>query len=1129
MALPLFLDTTNKRFVASKSSSLEAIIPTLLQGEQLPIELHFLKVGDAGYEDIDMTGKRVVVALGRVNDKPTDGYWIAEYAGESVQVPNGSTPAAVASALNGLSTIAAAGGVAVMGTPGAYRFVFLTPGARSELKIDAGFLAPASTAYVTRETIGSAAVRESGMIKLSRNPAAYQDTWLSNRYTKPEIVVTRLRAGAASVTEKQLIAFSQPAASGTFQLTLGYGHTEALPFNAPDAAVKTALQFSYPALGNITVLAATPDVAPYGGYIVTWVAAGPQTLLSGSSALVAPVSSETPMLTGTLDLGTTGIDALIGSAEGATCVLEVQYDGQSIQRTSITIRNELIETALPASTPGVRYASDLDVSALEAQVNALRYSVEALTGGVDLSEFAEDVAAINTSIETINQQIATHATAGSVTAAQQSIATLQTQLAALQQTVAALPSGGGNVDLSAVTQALSDLDSRIDTLEAAQATVTQLGNSLATVEQSLAALETAVAAKATDADLTVAEQAISTAQTAIATLQGDVQQLDAQIGNVNLTEVASAITGLNDQLVALGNTVSDKAWAVDMTAAQQAIADLETALAGKANAADLAAKANAADLATKANQGDMTAAQAAITNLQTAVAQKADSSALAAKANQSDLTALQTQVNNLAASAGALSSGRIFWIATTGNNSTGAVGDLSKPFANIVGLAASLLDGDTICILPGDYTGTAWAPAQINKYNVKIVQMPGAKVLITQTDAKTMFGTSSNITTSTCSGCEWDNRGKHSDLIIRSTFNVTTNGIFAALRRDANFTLKGGFRMEYNPAAGNGFGAGLVYVNADGTGGTINIQGPVELYKGVNNTSTAAIVYTSGTASALNVTLDLRRHGKAANGITFDGVGADNHVSICNLTIGSGDVRIALEDAKDLMPVSRADSMNLIQVSSGMVNGSARVAVDFFGVTTWGGNYTRLVSANGQDLADGSYIRNHGSIVFTGTQNGATSGVFLFGARQSARVSMQLGDIYLPANASNAYVQIGRSGYADSIETISIGTLQGYGSASGLIRRQNNSCIVDISGGLVKQYGTGATLRTLMLLNTAGKTRLRNVHFDLAAATDTAIGGDGAAATDRNFSAINVSTNGVGNDTAKTTNQGVAIAAGASY
>ena len=256
MAAPLilYLDTTNKRLIASFLSSINPLAGlTLEAGDLVPLQLHFLQAnnssgtsGQLPYSYIDPASVLPVsLALGTIGQAPIAGTFTVTYGANTTSaLAFNISAAALSTALNALASVVSAGGVTITGNAGGpFRITFTTPGTISTgFTVNAGDLSPSSQGIVSVAVTGSSGVNEVQVITLIQNPAALQNTWTA---TYGAITVTRLQAGGAGLNEIQRISIPQGTYAGAYSLAFPNSSpksTGALGYQATAAEVQAALQ-----------------------------------------------------------------------------------------------------------------------------------------------------------------------------------------------------------------------------------------------------------------------------------------------------------------------------------------------------------------------------------------------------------------------------------------------------------------------------------------------------------------------------------------------------------------------------------------------------------------------------------------------------------------------------------------------------------------------------------------------------------------------------------------------------------------------------------------------------------------------------------------------------------------------
>lgn len=383
MAAPviIYIDTTNKVAIANFLTAAQPFQPFGFEaGDNVPIQLHFLQKnpssgtqGQLLYSYIDpATVTPVTLAIGIIGLPPTAGTFTVNYgANTTAALAYNITAAALATALNALASVIAAGGVTVTAPAngGPFRIVFNTPGVIVTLFIvNAGELAPTSQGIVSVAVTGATGVNEVQVITLLQNPPALQNAWTA---TYGAITVTRLQAGGAGLNEIQRVTIPQGTYAGGFSLSFATGGTKStgsLGYTSTAAQVQAALQaLSNIGAGNATVILSSPT---------TWDVTFTGSLAGATQVLLVAVGTGLLMpqyLAGNLNLNVQGIFDLLGSLASVSAVMQIQQGTagsiNTVLQIPVTIQNTLV-----VGTPGVPppvAASIYGVTAIPAGSNVV--------------------------------------------------------------------------------------------------------------------------------------------------------------------------------------------------------------------------------------------------------------------------------------------------------------------------------------------------------------------------------------------------------------------------------------------------------------------------------------------------------------------------------------------------------------------------------------------------------------------------------------------------------------------------------------------------------------------------------------------------------------------------------------
>ena len=223
MARDLFIDTTNRRLATSLTSLAPATTPRFVKGDNGAINLYFLEATGnitSPFNVIDYTGTSVKFGVGSRTGTPASGTFTLSFGGEtSGAIGYSATAGAISSALNSLSTITAAGSVAVDGTM-ATNFVvsFNSAGTQSAITGNFARLIPTTTALIDERIAGDATNAEIQELQLRLAPAVYEPTW-TDLGTAMTVSIATTLTGSTLNNEIQRVSFSRAPYLGSYRLT----------------------------------------------------------------------------------------------------------------------------------------------------------------------------------------------------------------------------------------------------------------------------------------------------------------------------------------------------------------------------------------------------------------------------------------------------------------------------------------------------------------------------------------------------------------------------------------------------------------------------------------------------------------------------------------------------------------------------------------------------------------------------------------------------------------------------------------------------------------------------------------------------------------------------------------------
>lgn len=400
--LILWFDPTLNKLYTGWNQNTPASTPILKQGDDIGVELHWVKGGSAniGMQEIVFPpAADITLAVGRVDAEPTSGVFKLTYGGDETAALDWDTTAAeLQTALNGLASITSEGGVAVNKVGSVFRVVWNTASVTANtLSADVNNLSPTSDSQVVVARAGSATDRQAILFSLKQAPIAACTSFTPT--PDPAITVTSIFANTWRVS------ISPSPKTGSFVLTQLVGatstSTDPIPYNASALTVQEELN------------------AVLDGYFVirsgefSWDITAPSSVvnITATSALVGYSS-----MYGILSMNTAEVEEFLAGSENGTATMEVQADIsseiQTLIQTEVTVINDLISTStftlvdmgsvMPVDsvvrfdTPqtltageqltartNIGAAAETDIAALEAEDIALDGRLDAVEGYLD--------------------------------------------------------------------------------------------------------------------------------------------------------------------------------------------------------------------------------------------------------------------------------------------------------------------------------------------------------------------------------------------------------------------------------------------------------------------------------------------------------------------------------------------------------------------------------------------------------------------------------------------------------------------------------------------------------------------------------------------------------------------------
>lgn len=342
------LGTVAGRLVPSS----RAALPKLVRNDEMAVRIREVQpslFADRAYEDVELAGASVRVAIGAPDQWPTAGTFFLRTATEDTPGISAAAAAPVMEALlNSIDEIEDAGGVYVVRMPRAgYRVKWLQNGARDLLGANGADLSPLSVVVVSRIQTGTATTPEIQLIELKQIPYCFSNP--ATPFPVPAATVEQIVTGDATHASVQRVTIAPPLAGGKISFTAN-GRTALIGWDETAAKLNAQL--------GPQVAVAQPAASVWEFDWGTNVGEQPAVVVDLARA-VAPKG-----VSGILALNVVGLYHAFAATAAAhltlTLEVEVQMPGASAPRTilqvPVVISRDLIDlqTLRPATLLGIQ-------------------------------------------------------------------------------------------------------------------------------------------------------------------------------------------------------------------------------------------------------------------------------------------------------------------------------------------------------------------------------------------------------------------------------------------------------------------------------------------------------------------------------------------------------------------------------------------------------------------------------------------------------------------------------------------------------------------------------------------------------------------------------------------------------
>lgn len=356
----LIIDTERSSLIGTFSSITGTTNPTFVLGDTCPVEIFLVKQygNNSPLSNIPFPPGAVVrCAIGLINLQPTSGTWSVGYNGSIVTgLSHDISAEDLQTALNGVATISAAGGVTVDKVAAQYRLTWNTTGDKLSFYPGSNTLVPASDLQISTLQQGGGSTNEVVMLNLAARPISLETTFED---TNPV---------SGSFTSDTFTISGQPR-SGGFRLQLSFKQdtvktvwTDAILVSSNTTMMAQAI---FQALvnvgwgtisGNATVNAWGVLVTELDGNSFRVDITNPQ--FTTPVVQIAPtiinidVSEVTSLegKTGVLSLNTVEAVAFLGTDESRRAILEVEVSSGDEAQTLLQANCTLVGQVIYAGT-----------------------------------------------------------------------------------------------------------------------------------------------------------------------------------------------------------------------------------------------------------------------------------------------------------------------------------------------------------------------------------------------------------------------------------------------------------------------------------------------------------------------------------------------------------------------------------------------------------------------------------------------------------------------------------------------------------------------------------------------------------------------------------------------------------
>jgi hypothetical protein len=348
MALPsaikLFINPRTGLAFGNFNGSSQITNPTVTLGDTARFEIYLVEdTGINSYprQEVAFPGTPgIKIAVGPIDESPQAGTWKVSFGGDTTAaLAFNITAAALATALNALASITAAGGVSVSKIGDNYNIVFNQNGARGDILTDSTALIPLSNATVAKLQVGDSTRPQIALVHLQRTIAGLATSFTA---TPASAITIESLAAWDGIRAEYRASITPDPKGGSFSLAFDAAtgtdvSSASIGIDASALDVQNALN-----LGALVDKVSVSQVGAYAYDITVTAEPGTGGLTANGAGLISFAG-----YVGELSLNTAEAISLLDGANFVSTNLEVEITSDSKTLTVLqipcTLKNAVID------------------------------------------------------------------------------------------------------------------------------------------------------------------------------------------------------------------------------------------------------------------------------------------------------------------------------------------------------------------------------------------------------------------------------------------------------------------------------------------------------------------------------------------------------------------------------------------------------------------------------------------------------------------------------------------------------------------------------------------------------------------------------------------------------------------